>query len=212
MSDFVKHDVSSLAGIRLAPGLSSLGPLLHQWIALQQEYIQVVRDDLPWWYSERASVGLLAAAAARSGWVALEEFQHSKADMSRLGRCDLWISRRMADALEQYYFEAKFTYYDARSNGDLQELVGRTEKALKDALAEAQRTQKRSIALVFCPVLIPPSRVSEGGVRTVVEEIDAHLRALHDESLAWVFPEAAFALTSFNGKYSPGVVLRLAQV
>ena len=59
--------------------LEVLRPVLQAWIDGTQRYVTLFQgDDLPYWYNERANVGVLSAAAWQAGMVALEEFQSLK--------------------------------------------------------------------------------------------------------------------------------------
>ena len=78
--------------------------LLEEWILLLKRYCRFMGDDAPYFYSERANIGVLAAAAWRAGWVALEEFgirKHTK----QKGRADLWFWP--IDQDKEEYIEAK---------------------------------------------------------------------------------------------------------
>ncbi len=56
-----------------------LRPVLQASIDGTQRYVNLFQgDDLPYWYNERANVGMLSAAAWQAGMVALEEFQSLK--------------------------------------------------------------------------------------------------------------------------------------
>ena len=68
-------------------GLGDWGKLQVTWQERVIKYCEDVLDDSPWAYTERANVGMLAAAAWQLGGVALEEFQHPRSEGA--GRCDL---------------------------------------------------------------------------------------------------------------------------
>jgi len=62
-------------------GLPKFKPVLDGWLEVQRTFITEMRDDFPWHYHERASIGFLAAGAWRSGphqTVALEEWHTDK--------------------------------------------------------------------------------------------------------------------------------------
>ena len=97
--------------------------LLEEWILSIERFSRITNGDVPYWYNERANIGVLAAAAWRCGRIALEEFQYEKIDVSSNGetdetaqnhwngRCDLWISNdRSAEIVE-----AKFKWLNMRS-------------------------------------------------------------------------------------------------
>src|SRR4051794_10797989 len=82
----------------LTPRLPFLRPLLHRWIKLNQELTRrwAHDPDVPWWYNERASVGLFAAAAWLEEGHAFEEYSGSKRKEKghSAGRFDLEFSVR----------------------------------------------------------------------------------------------------------------------
>jgi hypothetical protein len=93
----------------------------EEWLVeadrLYCEFLRVV-DDSPFDFHEVAAVGFLSCAAARSGFLTLNEYQlikHSRTDRRRKvpGRADLWMIK---DDVE-YSFEFKRAWYNAtRSN------------------------------------------------------------------------------------------------
>jgi hypothetical protein len=68
-------------------------PLVAEWQTIMETYCRVVETDVPFWHRERTNLGLLASAAWRIDWVALEEFAHPKqfSTSREHGRSDLWI-------------------------------------------------------------------------------------------------------------------------
>src|SRR6266446_5202272 len=77
-------------------GLSSLEPVLWEWVYLVESICrQWDWKDCPWWYTERALIGTLAAAGWYTrGGIALEEYSNyrGKGADRYLGRCDLFVS------------------------------------------------------------------------------------------------------------------------
>jgi hypothetical protein len=102
--------------VRLTKELGAMRPVLDEWTAECHRYRKVMRHDLPWWYNERASVGLIAAAAARRNWVCIEEYRTRKRDdkpavktkKDRHGRCDLYLTSTSGD--RGFAIEAKSTW------------------------------------------------------------------------------------------------------
>lgn len=64
--------------------------LLQNWIKLMDEY-RVTADDLPYWHGENANTGFLAAAAWKSGGVAIEQFYTERNNGKSRGHSDLRI-------------------------------------------------------------------------------------------------------------------------
>ena len=92
---------------------------LEEWHLAIERYCRITEGaDNPYWYNERANIGILAGAAWRSGKIALEEFQMQKIVFTengtleespkkeKSGRCDLWIS----DGNKSEFIEAKFKW------------------------------------------------------------------------------------------------------
>ncbi|MBM4275294.1 MAG: hypothetical protein FJ134_12665 [Deltaproteobacteria bacterium] len=49
--------------------------LFKQWQSLIERYCKIMEeDDAPFYHTERANIGVLAGAAWKTGWLALEEF------------------------------------------------------------------------------------------------------------------------------------------
>jgi hypothetical protein len=128
---------------------------------------------------ERANTGLLAAAAVRNGWVALEECRTQKVDRHSSdqvydGRCDLvlWRDKR------HHEIEAKFTRISlhARTNN-------RIEKAYSKAMADSSRStehgyrSEKKLAITYVVPVVEPSRLEI----TSEAEIGVQLRDMIDE-------------------------------
>ena len=87
--------------------IQELKPILKKWCVLNREYTEKTKSDCSWWYGERAAISILAAAAWKSGNIALEEYSTDKRgdefSTSVTGRCDLKIV--IGD--KKFLFEAK---------------------------------------------------------------------------------------------------------
>lgn len=115
----------SSSGIHISdPDLEPLRPVLQAWIDSVQQYNKLFKgNDLPYWYNERANVSVLAGAAWKAGFVALEEYQTQKTSLPAKepmavesetpeqpieGRNDLYIG----DQMHEWVIEAKVAYPD----------------------------------------------------------------------------------------------------
>jgi hypothetical protein len=72
---------------------SLLKPLLESWLRLTEKYAtqhgpkksNPGSGDASWWYTERASIGILASAAWQiKGWTALEEYSTNKIELGKV--------------------------------------------------------------------------------------------------------------------------------
>ncbi len=147
--------------------------LLWAWIEAQRAYVgwtthNGYKFDLPYRYTERADIGMLAAGAVSSGWTALEEFSiHKKraktAPATKVkeyeGRCDLLLGNDKT----RYLVEAKATFPKVSSEHSLlSDLWSAAGRSLKAASKAAKRTAKgehgyHRVALSFVAPRVPKS-------------------------------------------------------
>ena len=73
--------------------------ILINWIKAHQKYMKQCKDDNAYFYNERASLSILAAAIWKSNGIAIEEYTSEKKykNESFNGRVDLWFQ------LEKYF-------------------------------------------------------------------------------------------------------------
>lgn len=126
--------------------LRFLKRLFRAWHSQLVEYESCLYDDLPYWYSERTNIGVLASAALRlRGVVALEEYPIRRGD--RAGRADLDLYDSTAE--RSYDFEFKFRYSALGSTA-----VKRIKSAMRDASRDVRSLPKppgrsQSVAVTF---------------------------------------------------------------
>jgi hypothetical protein len=92
-------------GFLLGP-LPDFAPILKKWCEIVISWSERNEwEDVPWWYGERSSLGILGVAAWEAGAVPLEEYSTEKGRGRGLwtGRGDLLISTSPKD----YIIEAK---------------------------------------------------------------------------------------------------------
>lgn len=112
--------------------------------------------DAPYWYGERALVGLLSIAGWKKGWTTLEEFGHRKLIGKRHqnGRADLWFGKEKAKS--SIYFEAKFALHKPSHKGISEHFIenGLVE-AVKDARCSVGKEKgAKGYGLFFAPLKI----------------------------------------------------------
>ena len=201
--------------------IAELKPVLEKWCDLNRDFYSEVKDDCPWWYNERASISILAAAAWQAeGCYALEEFSirkgRKRAFSERLrerpGRCDLkiWIRPK-----QEYAFEAKQAWcrlderiaLKRKSDGILTNLA----KAKGDARRLKTRMGRR-FGVCFISPRIPAKESDNLGAR-----LDQLLNLLEDkqqhDAIAWFFGDDHSALEDKRtGLLYPGTILLLKEV
>lgn len=193
-------------GIPYAP-LEGLRPVLLSWIKCVQRYIDVWdADDLPYWYNEQANVSILAGAAWKADWTAIEEYQVRKIanegteSYSSIGRNDLNI----ANETHGWSIEAKVSYVPVdnpeRARTQINE---KCAWAIRDA-NRVHYDEPRLGAVFIAPY--------SAGKPADVVQIRMFRKMLLDIScaaIAWVAPSHAQKTHSHDGRYYPMVALLL---
>lgn len=207
-----------LCGRNMDPNHQHWGALLDEWMLTMQKY-HLVSGDLPYWYNERANVGMLSAAAWRCGYVTLEEYpdakRRSKADAEKkaiderdfYGRVDLWIGRHGDDTGE--LIEAKLAWPKLSKRVDISLAIKEGLKQSHGAGKESKAGKGPTLGITF---FVPEVKLNNGAIPADLDEqlqglID-HVQALKIAVMAWYFPEQ-FRYQPFpqNDKYYPGVLL-----
>ena len=168
--------------------------MLVEWCRFVERYSDVTEGDICVDYTERASVGTLAAAVWKVGGVALEEFQWDKGRGGRKtgnGRADLWIQCD-AKRPKHEYVEVKRTRLSLKSKRN----VEFAQRALVHAVEDARKTiytepESNAVALAFLPVrLLEKDRKALPVLieRQCNEFLKARKSELKFDAIAWCFP------------------------
>lgn len=201
-------------------GLSHWNALLEEWLLVVERYCRVMQgNDAPFYYTERACVGTLAAAAWRCGSIALEEFQLEKSESALgkwLGRADLYMA---SDDAEEF-IEAKQKWVSLKFR---KELDAHIQETLSLAVQDARNTRNDSpqgaqslnekgasspskyIGVAFIPLYVPDTQKDQLDdlIRNAIEA--AHATKYH--ALAWCFPPEVRNYTNHYHNFLPGVLL-----
>jgi hypothetical protein len=191
-----------------SPTLQAIKPVLNSWITCTQRYIDVWEgSDLPYWYNEQANVSILAGAAWKADWTAIEEYQIIKiateADdkTSVIGRNDLYI----ADDKNGFCIEAKVAYVPIDNLTAARDwILGKC----KLATFEARRLDydEPKVGAVF----IAPYSLANPASPEQIEAFQTMLLALPNDALAWVCPTDAQKTPSHDNKRYPMVALLMS--
>lgn len=197
--------------------LKHLEPVLINWIKTVNEYSNVFNgEDACWWYNERASVGVLAAAAWKTnGWVSLEEFSTQKhgEDHMKNGRCDLYMAKESHKI--SFAIEAKQAWQNIGENAHdmVSESITQFNLAWRDASKLLKIEASCRLAACFAIPRLPKSQVDKISSQSLEEKIDSWLSeiksSIQPDIIAWVFPESTRNLASDNDRIFPGVCLLL---
>lgn len=195
--------------------------LLVEWMATMQKY-HLVANDLPYWYNERANVGILAAAAWRCGYVALEEYADNKRnkksetdndeERDRLGRVDLWIGR--PDDASGELIEAKLRWLNI---GTASTSKSELQAGLNIAIDDARRSKTGKGATLGLTFFVPGFAADNNNPPADMEQrlqaLLGDVENMEASAKAWYFPEK-FRQRRFqnNGQFYPGVILLAKRV
>ena len=180
--------------------------LIEEWHLAINRYCRITKNenDAPYWYNERANIGVLAGAAWRCGRVALEEFQNEKGNKSKkwVGRADLWIGYENG----QEIIEAKFKWLSLRSHDPVNIAKSQLHLAHDDAISSrGSDASLLAIAVSFLPTYVPKKYYDdlEGLVNNLLKE----MQHMDCGLIAWIFPKVMQEYVTENGNVCPGVIL-----
>ena len=189
--------------------------LLEEWMLSIERFSRITDGDVPYWYNERANIGVLAAAAWRCGRIALEEFQYEKIDVSHNGetdetaqkkwngRCDLWIS----DDRSEEIVEAKFKWLNMNSEKLPELAVSTLDDAVRDAENTKGNDEVNAIGVAFLPLYARVDKV-ENIEKLIAETIKRAIELKGPHLVAWCFPaRLRNHIAEKNNNYLPGIVL-----
>ena len=193
-----------------ARDLPEIKPILAKWIAVQQKYSDQLPDEHSWNYSERASVGFLAAAVWQSGGVALEEWCTEKGahkDTKR-GRCDLFIHR----GKHTFNIEAKHLWMAV--TGNQLKKINRIERLLDKAVTEAKRLRcsggERRLAILFVAPFYRPCR--HIGIPDQLQTVLKEMYKIGHSAIAWMFAKPNTLKPDPKSNVVQGIVLIIREV
>lgn len=163
--------------------LDWLAPTLRAWGHMVKEYCAAHDDDAPYWYNERANVGMLHAAAWASGCVGVEEYSSVKEDADGnewQGRRDLYILNRAA---------GKAACVEAKQGWVTPGVAETTITNVMDSATRDAHTIQRGIyraAATFYTVKLPPGSDEEAERGRLLARLRSMKPNIH--LLAWSFP------------------------
>lgn len=191
--------------------------LLEEWVLAVDRYCRITQDDTPYWYNERANVGILAGAAWRCGWIALEEFQSYKMDMSQsqsdeninsenpqrwLGRADLYLG---SDNHHEN-IEAKFKWVCLTSDKKIQIIEDCLDRACKDALNAKGDGISDDVGMCFIPFYIKEAKADM--IDEKIDKLIEELSGVKADAYAWNFPQTIRSLPHEVSKnIRPGIAV-----
>ncbi len=203
-------------GIHCKPNLP-LSNILKKWVSLNTKIANTWkhRNDVPWWYNERADISIFAGAAWLSHSLVFEEFvdektkKHNGAQKERRkfrGRVDLYLDIDGQD----FIIEAKHCWSGASSvNVDTAKKI---QRVMNQAYADIRKSHphgQRRLAFVF---VVPDIKVAYQ--KTMDQRIRAWINKIEKidcDAMAWIFPVESRKI-KWRKSYYPGVALLVKEV
>jgi len=187
--------------------LPDFNDAFKQWFLVIQKYCEArAWEDVPWWYNERASLSLFAAAVWNSGGIALEEYSTSKSHKKERwsGRGDLYVKIKR----KQYVIEAKQVWSPMGTRA--RRPNGKIEEALFDARHAAGETKSwgaKRLGLVFAVPYLPNSE--QDNLKERINYWLECVKSIEGSSMAWIFSEEVSDWFQYKGYLYPGIVILL---
>ncbi|MHC8355065.1 hypothetical protein ACYZTL_07490 [Pseudomonas sp. LB3P81] len=179
------------------PKLEFLRPVLERWFDCIDRYNAVRGDnDMPYWYDEKANLGLLSAAAWMAEMVTLQHTPTRKQNEEgeRNARADLFIATRE----ERAYLQATQRWPRVNSLNLTQ--------ALADITSDARRISYVSDLKLGC-LFVAPQKAQHGATPEELQDMVDDLQKEHTCAAAWYFPYAYRKLRNEVGHYHPGIAV-----
>jgi len=195
--------VKKINGYTYCGRFRSLEKILQEWIKLHEKFFIQSRDG-SWWYNERASIGILAAAAWMAGGIALEEYTAKKKSRKRSGRADVYLNLNG----REFACEAKFIWLSVKSPDPIKRIENSLKSARQNVIS-LNRREGRRFSICFAAVYLPKKDVNK--FESLIDKLQQKISSADFEVIAWSFPKAAKNLTYEKSEhFHPGsfIILR----
>ena len=179
------------------PKLEFLRPVLERWFDCIDRYNAVRGDnESPYWFDERANLGLLSVAAWMAEMVTLEQAPSKKQieEGERNGRADLLIANQEQRA-----------YLQATQRWSRVNQLNLTQ-ALLDIASEAKTIAYANELKIGC-LFVAPQKLQHSATPEELQDMVDDLQKEHCCAVAWYFPYAYRKLRNEAGYYHPGIAV-----
>lgn len=179
------------------PKLEFLRPVLERWFDCIDRFNAMRGDlDTPYWYDEKANLGVLSSAAWMAEMVTLQQAptrkQHEEGE--RNARADLLI----AASEERAYLQVAQRWPRVNSLNLTQALV--------DITSDARRISYASDLKLGC-LFVAPQKAQQSATPEELQDMVDDLQKEHTCAVAWYFPYAYRKLRNEAGQYHPGIAV-----
>ncbi|WOE78030.1 hypothetical protein RZO07_22430 [Pseudomonas protegens] len=179
------------------PKLEFLRPMLERWFDCIDRYNAVRGDnETPYWFDEKANLGLLSAAAWMAEMISLEHSPSKKQqeDGARNARTDLYLATKD----ERAYIQTTQRWPRVNSLHLTQPLL--------DIASDAKKISYPSDLRLGC-LFVAPQKAQHSASPEELQDMLDELQKEHCCAVAWYFPYAYRKLHNESGHYHPGIAL-----
>ncbi|WP_339475138.1 MULTISPECIES: hypothetical protein [unclassified Pseudomonas] len=183
------------------PKLEFLRPALERWFDCIDRYNAVRGDnDTPYWFDEKANLGLLSAAAWMAEMVTLQNAPTRKQNEEgeRNVSADLFI----ASTEERAFIQATQRWPKVNNLNLTQPLL--------EAASDAKRISYASDLKLGC-LFVSPQKAQQSATPEELQDMIDDLQKENTCAVAWYFPYAYRKLRNEAGQYHPGIALLFKQ-
>ncbi|BBP57865.1 hypothetical protein [Pseudomonas sp. St316] len=183
------------------PKLEFLRPMLERWFDCIDRYNALRGDnDTPYWYDEKANLGLLSAAAWMAEMVTLQHAPTRKQNEEgeRNVSADLFI----ASTEERAFIQATQRWPKVNHLNLTQPLL--------EATSDAKRISYASDLKLGC-LFVSPQKAQQSATPEELQDMLDDLQKENTCAVAWYFPYAYRKLRNEAGHYHPGIAVLFKQ-
>ncbi|AVU74825.1 hypothetical protein FHJ31_10670 [Pseudomonas sp. Fig-3] len=183
------------------PKLEFLRPVLERWFDCIDRYNAVRGDnDTPYWFDEKANLGLLSAAAWMAEMVTLQNTPTRKQNEEgeRNVSADLFI----AGTEERAFIQATQRWPKVKNLNLTQPLL--------DITSDAKRISYSSDLRLGC-LFVAPQKAQQSATPEELQDMIDELQKENTCAVAWYFPYAYRKLRNEAGQYHPGIAVLFKQ-
>ncbi|MEN5090029.1 hypothetical protein ABE458_05015 [Pseudomonas protegens] len=179
------------------PKLEFLRPMLERWFDCIDRYNAVRGDnETPYWFDEKANLGLLSAAAWMAEMISLEHSPSKKQqeEGARNARTDLYLATKD----ERAYIQTTQRWPRVNSLHLTQPLL--------DIASDAKKISYPSDLRLGC-LFVAPQKAQHSASPEELQDMLDELQKEHCCAVAWYFPYAYRKLHNESGHYHPGIAV-----
>ena len=183
------------------PRLEFLRPVLERWFDCIDRYNAVRGDnDTPYWFDEKANLGLLSAAAWMAEMVTLQHTATRKQNEEgeRNVSADLFI----AGAEDRAFIQATQRWPKVKSLNLTQ--------PLQDVTSDAKRISYATDLKLGC-LFVAPQKAQQSATPEELQDMIDDLQKENTCAVAWYFPYNYRKLRNEAGHYHPGIAVLFKQ-